>query len=402
MSSENDSLSNLPLPFTGAYYISDDECELVADLLKKRQLFRYYGLDGFHDSVASRVETKLSQFLDVDHCVLVNSGTSALEAALCALEVGPGDEVLVPAYTWMATATAVLALGATPRIVDIDETMTIKPESVREGLNTKTKVVIPVHIRGRPCNMSEIQALCVQSNVEILEDASQAFGASWQERKVGTWGRISAFSFQMNKIITCGEGGAIATSSKAILERSRMHSDLAAGAMIQGREGSILPWLLGHSHRMAEIPAAILESQLAKFSTMKADLHFVRQQFLNHVDRDRLIELDVVFAKTEKKADPVWVSEFVIFPEVEMAQKFGSLLPQKVVLRRIVHRLYDPKFLDLHIFVEWKPVLDRAICDATNSLDLLSRTFAINFAPVMRRGHVHALAGLINECLDAL
>ncbi len=207
--------------------------------------------------VLERFEASFAEFCGTDHAVGVSSGTAALEIALQALDIGPGDEVIVPTYSFIATAEAVSTVGATPVIVDVDpETALITPEIVAAAITERTRCVIPVHLFGRPVEMDPLLALCRERGVYVVEDACQAHGAIYRGRPVGSLGDAGCFSFYPTKNLGgWGDGGALVTNDAALDERVRLrrshgesprhHHQLAAG-----------------THRLDTLQAAILEVKL--------------------------------------------------------------------------------------------------------------------------------------------
>jgi dTDP-4-amino-4,6-dideoxygalactose transaminase len=165
-------------------------------------------------SFTGRAQARLARMMGVEHALLVNSGTSALIVALKAAGVGPGDEVLVPAYTWVSTASAPLALGAVPILVEVDESLTMDPEDLERKITRFSKAVIPVHMLNLVCDMDRIMTVADRHGLTVIEDACQAVGVSYKGRRVGSIGHLGAFSFNHYKNVTSGEGGAVITGNQ--------------------------------------------------------------------------------------------------------------------------------------------------------------------------------------------
>ncbi|MCL2301082.1 MAG: aminotransferase class I/II-fold pyridoxal phosphate-dependent enzyme, partial [Firmicutes bacterium] len=180
------------------YRIGQEEIDAVARVILSGQLFKTQG-----DELRC-CEALMRGTFGVNHAILMTSGKAALISALTALGVGPGDEVIVPGYTYIATAIAVTAAGAIPVIAEIDETMTLDVADVKRKISSHTKAIIPVHIQGFPCDLDALCAL----GIPVVEDACQADGGSYKGRRLGTVGAAGALSFNMFKVITAGEGGA--------------------------------------------------------------------------------------------------------------------------------------------------------------------------------------------------
>src|ERR1043166_8049527 len=197
----------LPLEFPGAYFYGKEERALVMRVLHARSPFRYYGLDSQH--MAQQFETEFSRFIGMPHALGVNSGTAALTVGMMALGIGPGHEVIIPGYFWVSTVGAVVRLGAIPVLADIDDTFCLAPRDVERKITRRTKAVVLVHMSGATGNVAEIVALCRRHRLALLEDVAQAVGASVNGKRLGSLGDVSTFSFQLNKPMTTGEGGAV-------------------------------------------------------------------------------------------------------------------------------------------------------------------------------------------------
>ena len=195
--------------------IGDLEVKHVTDAIKKTEI----------SSIAPpvhRLESAFAEKFGMKHAVAVNSGGSALFLALKALGIGPGDEVIVPDFTMIATAAAVSHCGATPVFVDSSEhSFNIDPAKIEEKITPKTKMIMPVHIYGEPCDMDAIMAIAKKHNLLVVEDAAEAHGAKYKDKLVGTFGHANCFSFYANKIMTTGEGGMIVTNDDELAERLR-------------------------------------------------------------------------------------------------------------------------------------------------------------------------------------
>ena len=206
----------------------------------------------------TRFEEMFSDYCETSYGVATSNGTVALHLALTALEIGAGDEVIVPNLTFAATINAVLYTGATPVIVDVDPiSWCIDPAKIREALSEKTKAIIPVHIYGQPCNMTAICDIAKENDLYIIEDCAEAHGARWNGRKVGSFGDISCFSFYGNKVITTGEGGMCVTNNAELNEKMRLLRDHG-----MSKERRYYHQVVGFNYRMTNMQAAIGVAQL--------------------------------------------------------------------------------------------------------------------------------------------
>ena len=210
-----------------------------------------------------RFECEFACFQGAAHAVTCTNGTTAIEMGLRALGVLPGDEVIVPPYTFIATASAAMSLGAIPVFADIDpDTLCLDPNDAARKITSRTRAIIPVHVGGRIADMTAINALARQHNLAVLEDAAHAWGSRWQERGAGTLGRCGTFSFQMSKNITAGEGGVLVTDDAELADLCRSFSH--CGRTNDGE------WydhpVLGSNLRITEFQAALLSAQLARLA----------------------------------------------------------------------------------------------------------------------------------------
>jgi perosamine synthetase len=226
---------------------------------------------------------------EVEHALATTSCTSALHLALAAIDIGPGDEVIVPSFTWVATANAVLYCGAKPVLCDVDRrTNNIDPESLRTKLSSRTKAVVPVHLFGLCADMDALRAV-VPGGVKIVEDAACAAGGAYNGRPVGSLGDVACFSFHPRKSITTGEGGMLVTNDAAIARRADVLRNHGASISEEQRHHGPQPYLLasfdelGFNYRMTDLQAAIGLVQLAKLDTFIAErdrwARFYRDQF---------------------------------------------------------------------------------------------------------------------------
>lgn len=210
----------------------------------------------------TRFEEEFATYLNVNHCVGCGNGSDALELALKAQGIGPGDEVLVPALTWIATAAAVSNVGATPVFVDILEgEYTLDPDLLQAKLTSKTKAIIPVHLYGLPARMPEIMGFAQQNRLFVIEDCAQAVGATIYGQKVGTFGDMATFSFYPGKTLGAyGDGGAVVTNDSGLAEKVRM----------LGNHGQVVKHdhrLIGRNSRLDSIQAAVLSVKLRHLDT---------------------------------------------------------------------------------------------------------------------------------------
>ena len=223
----------LPLEFPGVHYMGEEEIEAAIRILRSRSLFRFYGVD--LQKEVENFESEFAQFLGVSHALAVSSGTSALNTALSALGAGPGQEIIIPAYLWVSVASAVVSHGAIPVLADVDDTFCLDPNSIEKKITPRTTGIIVVHMSGAPADIERIQQVARRHAVFVLEDCAQCCGGSVHGCKVGAFGDMAAFSFQMNKNMTCGEGGCVVRNDLRYHRRAVAAHDLGFARDDQGR-----------------------------------------------------------------------------------------------------------------------------------------------------------------------
>jgi perosamine synthetase len=214
-----------------------------------------------------KFEHNLSEYVGSKYCTTFNSGTSALHALLIAYGIGKGDEVIVPSFTFIATANSPLFVGARPVFTDIEETTYgLDPQDVMEKITSKTKAIMPIHYGGCPCKIRELREIAQDHNLLLIEDAAESLGAMIGNEKVGTFGDAGMLSFCQNKVISTGEGGAIVTNSKVTFEKLKLirsHGRLETSDYFSSTD--IFDYItLGFNFRMSNISAALGVSQLQK------------------------------------------------------------------------------------------------------------------------------------------
>lgn len=248
----------------------DSEKKHLADVMESGVLMRY-GFTGMRNGhwKAKEMEATLCEKAGVKHALLLSSGTAALTTALAALGVGAGDEVILPPFTFVASFESIMMTGAVPVMADIDETLCLDPVAVRKAITPRTKVVMPVHMCGAMARIDELKAICEEHNLFLLEDACQAFGASYKGKMLGSIGDAGCYSFDFNKIVTCGEGGALVTNNKALYERADMYHDHGHDHSNDDRGAEGHPFA-GYNFRISELNAAVGCGQIAKLEEFVA------------------------------------------------------------------------------------------------------------------------------------
>ncbi|MBQ7932471.1 MAG: aminotransferase class I/II-fold pyridoxal phosphate-dependent enzyme [Clostridia bacterium] len=266
------------------YRIGQEEIEAVARAILSRDFFK---INGSGREVLN-FENEWKETVGTDYALLMTSGFGAMVSGLIGMGIGPGDEVFVPGYTYIASALAVTAVGAIPVIAEIDETMTIDVRDAEKKISSHTKAIIPVHIQGFPSDMDGVTALAEKYGLKVLEDACQADGGMYRGKYLGAIGDAGAYSFNYYKVITAGEGGALVTSDRVIYERALIYHDSSAVAFFGSQlDGISQPLFGGTEFRVSDITGAILREQLKRMPSLLGDLRHNRAALAAKV-RDKL------------------------------------------------------------------------------------------------------------------
>ena len=364
-----------------------EEADAASRVILSGSLFR---IQSKYNEVAN-FENELKQKMGAAHSLCLNSGTAALTAGLAALGVGPGDEVIVPSYTFIASAGAILSLGAIPVICEIDGTLTMDPDDVEKKVSKYTKAIMSVNIQGFPCNMDRLVALSKKYNFAIVEDACQADGGSYKGKRLGTIGDVGAYSFNWFKIIAAGEGGALVTNDIKLYERAIIFHDI--GSNFWPYEQPITsPSFNGRNYRVSEVTGAILREQLKRLDGILFDLRRVKKTIMDAVSGV------VGFAPSNDITGDCGVCLPFRFDTVEAAVDFEKRLAGNDA------KVNRPINTGKHVYSNWPNVMEKrgAHCEAANpysnpvnkglnmdfnpdscpkSLDILSRTVYMGMHP---------------------
>lgn len=312
----------LPLEFPGIHQMDHEERDAVLKVLEHRSPYRYYGIDLQRE--VEKFEGELAEFLDVQHAVAVASGTSALSVALAALGVGPGQEVVVPAYLWVSVAAAVVNQGAIPVLADIDDTFCMDPNDLEKRITPKTTGVIVVHMSGAPADIEALLQVARKHNLFLLEDCAQCAGGSVRGRRVGSFGDMGTFSFQMNKNLTSGEGGCVVTNDLRLYRRAVACQDVGFGRDEMGRmmfsDPELCLW--GKGCRLDELRASILRVQLRKLPRTIGKMHRSKYRIREALEKFPDVQLRRI---PDPQGD---TSCFLIttYPTTELAAKINAAL----------------------------------------------------------------------------
>jgi dTDP-4-amino-4,6-dideoxygalactose transaminase len=267
------------MPGPGNDLIDELEVEAVTRVLRSGYLGRYGPDDdpNFGAEVLT-LEQSVAELVGVHHAVAVNSGTSAIWILLSALGIGPGDEVIVPGFTFVASMSSIIYAGATPVLAEIDDTFNLDPVDVEARITSNTKAILAVHMLGAACDLDALSDIAKRHGILLIEDAAQAFGGSYHDRRLGSIGVGGAYSFNLYKTITCGDGGMLVTDTPDLYERCFALHDQGHLPLRRGTEIGKRPFL-GLNLRMNELSAAVLNVQLGKLDRILTTLRTNRTKF---------------------------------------------------------------------------------------------------------------------------
>lgn len=323
------------------YRIGKEEIEQVAKVIESKRLFKVN--NGLQQSL--QVEEDLKRITGSAHPIFMTSGHAALVSALVALGVGPGDEVIVPAYTYIATAMAVVAAGAIPILAEVDDTLTIDPADIEKKLSSHTKAIIPVHIQGFPCDMDAIMKIAKEHNLYVVEDACQADGGGYKGKRLGTIGDAGAYSFNFYKVISCGEGGALLTNNKEVYERALIYHDSSAVAFFGYQmEGFTTQPFCGNEYRSNDVNAALLTVQLSRLDGILKDLRTNKKYMM-----EQLSDVATFIPSNDIEGDLGTTLAFQ-FESEEQARAFADTEDFKGTL---------PIDTNKHVYSNWTPILQK-------------------------------------------
>ncbi len=386
------------------YRIGKEEIDAVARAINTNDFFKINN----SGCEVLNFENELKEHIGSEHALLMSSGFGALTSALIGLGIGPGDEVIVPAYTYIASALAVVAVGAIPVIVEVDDTLTIDPAEVEKKISKNTKAVMPVHIMGFPSNMAELKKLSKKYNIAIVEDACQSMGGKFNGEFLGTIGDAGAYSYNYYKIMTSGEGGALVTNNKKIYERALIYHDSSAVAFFGSQlDGITEPIFGGTEFRVSDITGAILREQLKKLPSIIEDLHKVKFALIKKLVKPELVapshDSDGDCATTialrfdtakdcEQFASACEEKGFSIVIPINTGKHIYTNWTQIMEKRGALHPAMDPFKMKENQGLQMDYTMD--MCPRT--LDLLARTAYINLSPDWTAEEIEEIANKIN------
>jgi dTDP-4-amino-4,6-dideoxygalactose transaminase len=339
--------------FPGGLEIGAEEKKEVMEVLDNKYLFRYYGPTDSPSKVKA-FEEGYSKYLGTKHCLALNSCTSALVSAMVAVGVGPGDEVIVPAYTFFATCAAVVAARAIPVVAEVDKSLTMDPVDLEKKITKRTKAIIPVHMRGMPAKIDKIVEIARRHKLKLIEDVAQANGGSFKGKPLGSFGDAGCFSLQFHKTITSGEGGLLATSDDLTYTRAQAYHDVAAC----WRKDRFAPpefageIFFGVNFRMSELTGAVALAQFRKLDSIVG-----RMKRNKKLIKDRLQGLKgIEFREVTDVAGDTATCLIFYLPLAGQVEEFTKALHAEGVE---AGGIYNKGVPDWHMYPHWKMLIEK-------------------------------------------
>jgi len=403
----------IPQGAMGWSAIGKEEIDAVTALLQTPQnLFR---VRGGGTSECQRLEQNICKKTGAEYALFLASGTGALSCCLTGFGIGPGDEVIVPAYTFIATPAAVVDVGAVPVIAEIDDSLGMDPADLEKKITPYTKAVIVVHMVGVPARLDAIRAVCKKHNLVLIEDCCQAIGATYKGKYCGMESDAFAWSTNFFKVITCGEGGVFMTNNPVAFQRGVYQSDNGLNSVGQDHptKKDIVPFVRS-GIRGNEIAAAVLNVQLSKMDAILSHTRALKKNFFNQLSPSENY-------KPQHVDDPEGDCGFCVNLIMSDAAKIERILKLAQDEGLPLTKLYEAKLFeggDLHIYSNWKPILEKSsptpagypwkdpaykgnveysrdMCP--NSTDILGRTVRLQFNINMADANINEFAAALNK-----
>jgi dTDP-4-amino-4,6-dideoxygalactose transaminase len=311
------------MPGPGFEWIGKEEEDEVLDVIRGGGwLFRYGDeKDPAFKRKVKTLEEMVEAKFRTKHALAVSSGTSALITALSALGIGPGDEVIVPGYTFIASISSIIIARAVPVLAEVDESLTLDPADVERKISPRTKAIMAVHMLGNPCNLDALGAIASKHKLILIEDAAQAFGGSWKGRRLGTQGRMGIYSFNIFKTINAGDGGMVVTDDDELYFRAfgyhdQGHLPSRSGVEIGNRS------IVGQNYRMNELSGAFLIAQFRRLDTIIGRLREIKTRLKSRLEAVPGLS----FRKINDVAGECNTLLTVLLPDADVAAKLAKKL----------------------------------------------------------------------------
>lgn len=388
------------------------EMRAVSRVLKSGFLFRYGWPGSGWTRQVETFERDFARFIGARYAVATTSGTASLMTALAALGIGRGDEVIVPAFTFMATPLSVLAVGAVPVIAEVDAGLGLDAADMKRKITSRTRAVIPVHMMGLIADLAPILKIARSRKIKVIEDCAQATGGAYRGRRVGTWGLAGAFSHNHYKTISAGEGGTVVTNDRKCFERAMLYQDAGAYFFDPRMRRLSIEYFAGLNFRMSEVLGAILNQQMKRLPRMLKTMNALKRRMLRRLAGHPVCPP----APVHDLAGDCGKHVMLRVADGKMATGLADQLSRNGVACQSWFRSLES---DRHIYQNWWPILrkrghidprqdpyritpagravrySRRMCPRT--LDYLARTVAVSIYPSWSAGKADSVVRTIER-----
>lgn len=373
------------------YVTNEDDVKAVTEIILSRKYFRNRGKDFIGE--CRQFELEFAKVMGVNHALMVTSGTNALICALSALELTNDDEVIMPAFTFFATAAAIINSKATPVIVNIDENLTIDPQEVLNAITPKTKAILVVHMDGHPCDMHSLRKIADDHHLILIEDVAQACGGSFAGKRLGSIGEMGCFSFNVDKILSCGEGGAFITKDEVFFQKALCIQDACCsfGPTYKEAFTKVQPFV-GQSMRVSELSGALMNVQLSRLDFILSELRWRKKLMTDFLSADGI---DIVPSLDE--SGDCATSFYLRFPSAVIANKqLMKFVENKIVGIPISLRPAHACWQWMHLLEKERPGRSYKKSSYLASIDYLTSTLKINVPFEMTSDEISSYAEKIS------
>ena len=401
--------SLFPSKLLGASLIGEEELKELEEVVSQKSPFRFYGIGS--PRKVRELEKNVNSYFGVKYSLAVSSGSAALFCATAALGIGPGDEVIMPAFSWYSDFNSIALTGALPVFADIDESMNLDPEDFERKITSRTKAVIVIHYQGGSANMDKILTVAGKHNIKIIEDCAQAFGGQYKGKFLGTMGDIAIASFQNNKMITCGEGGIVYTNNEEYFVRAVRYHDLGfvRPAFLEQLENKELAEqsknFIGSQFRMSELQGAFVLAQFKKLPKLLAECRKKHKKIREFISKSKNLSVRPFIE------GDCGITLFIKLPSKKEADNFTRLLEESgvpvgptsfckniagnfpVSTKKMVHDRIPPFGKDF----AGEKIIYNAINDCPNTNSIAESYAAIGIGPLYSDDNIDYIIRTIGE-----
>lgn len=387
----------------GFELVGKEERDAVNDVFDKGGVLYRYGWDEKRQSIyrVDNFEKAFAEKLGVKYALALSSGTAALQTALKALDVKPGDEVITQSHTFIATVEAIVEVGAKPVITEVNETLNMDPVDLRKKITSKTKVIIPVHMSGVAVQMKEILAIAGEHKIALLEDNAQACGGEYNGKKLGAMGDVGIFSFDFGKVLTTGEGGMVITDNESIFKKAREYSDHGHELNPKFPRGEDTRSRSGFNYKMMELQGAIGVVQLKKLD------YIIERQRANKARIKEAIKHNaaIKFRELPNPAGEIGDTLTFFLANREKAQQFVKMWTAKGLGTKNLPDAINWHFAGTwnHIFSQYDEYKGKDLMQVwPQSTAILRRAIAISIMVNMDDTQLNKIIQAVNEIAEKL